>query len=108
MGDGREVLVLAAGGNLGDGGHRDALVRDGNAVLVLQVVCGLYEILGRGRDPVVDLVAHAAHVLVGAARQADAHGDGAEVEVLLGDHREGLGHFLRSDVHLHAPLRLVR
>ena len=52
------------------------------------------------RDAVVDLVAHAAHVLIGAACKRDAHGDRSEVKVLLRDHGKRLGYFLRRDIHL--------
>ncbi len=38
-------------------------------------------------------------VLVGAARERDTHRDRAEVEVLLRDHGQSLGNFLRGDVH---------
>lgn len=105
-GDGGEVGGGAGGGDLRDRRDRDALVGDGDAVLALEVLRGGDEVLGRVRDLVVDLLAHAVHVLVRASHERDAHGDGTQVEVLLGDHGESLGDFPWGDVHV-APFVLV-
>ena len=94
-----EVDVRAGGGDLGDGRYGDTLVDNGNAILALEVLRGLHEVLGLGGDAVIHLGAHAVEVLVRATHERDAHGDGADVEVLLGHHVECLGDLFCSNRH---------
>ena len=102
VGQGHQVGVLAGGGDLRHGGNGDALVHNGDAVFALQALGRLDQVLRGGGDMVVHLGAHALKVLVRATHKRDAHGDGADVEVLLGDHSACLGDFCGRDRH--APL----
>ena len=94
-----EVLFGAARGDLRHRGNRDALVHDGNAVFALEALGRFHQMLGGRRHVVVDLGAHAAQILIGAAHERDAHGHGANVQMLLRDHAAGFGDFCRGDSH---------
>ena len=106
QGQGDEVLAFAGRAGDGDGRDGDALVDDGDAELALDIAAGLDQLFGAGADLVVDLVAAAAHVLVGAVQQGDAHGDGADVQVLLVHHGDGVEDILQTQ-HIPHLLQLV-
>ena len=106
MGERRQVLVGARGGDLRDGRDRDALVDDRDAVLALEVARGLDEALGGRGDAVVHLGRHAREVLVGTAHEGDAHGDGADIEVLLRDHAACLSDLSGRNRHSSAPFQV--
>ena len=74
----------------GDGGDGDALVDDGDAVLLGDVLPGLDQVLGVAADLVVDFAGGLVHVGVDAVEKGDAHGDGADIQVLVVDHIDGL------------------
>ena len=83
--------VSAAGSEKhGDGGDRDPLVDDGDAVLTLDVFAGPDEMLRFADNLLVDAVAGPVDVRVRAVEQRNAHGDGTDVEVFLVDHVYGL------------------
>ena len=71
-------------------GHGDALVDNRDAVFALELLGGGHEVLCRGSEAVVDALRHDVDVLVHAAAQVQAEGDRADVEMLLGDHLQGL------------------
>ena len=90
---GQRVLdrVSAAGGeDHGDRGDGNAFIDDGDAVLPLDVLTGLYEMFRFADDLLVDAVAGPVDVRVGAVEQGDTHRDGSDVEVFLVDHVYGL------------------
>ncbi len=99
MSDGCEVLVFAAGCNLSHRSYGDALVDDGNTVLVLEVLRCFYQVLGSAGYVVVHLVAHAIEILVGASHKGNAHRDGTNVEVLLLNHSTGLCNLCNGNRH---------
>ena len=72
------------------GGDGDTFVDDGNAELILNLPAGFHQLLGGGGDLVVNLPAGGVGVRVAAVQQADAHGDGADVQMLVVDHLDGL------------------
>ena len=76
----------AGPGNHGDGGDGDALVDNGDAVLPGDVLAGFHQVLGVAADFVVDLLAGLVHIGVDAVQQGDAHGDGADIQVLVVNH----------------------
>ena len=78
--------VRASPGNHGDGGDGDALVDNGDAVLPGDVLAGFHQVLGVAADFVVDLLAGLVHIGVDAVQQGDAHGDGADIQVLVVNH----------------------
>ena len=82
--------IPAGGGSQhGDGGHRDPLVDDGDAVFRLQLFAGAHQVLGAADDLLVDLLAGALDLPVRAVQQGDAHGDGTDVQVFVLDHPDG-------------------
>ena len=83
----RFARACADQGNRGDG---DALIDDRNAVVAFDGLAGGNEVLGIGGDLAVDVVAGLVDIVRGAVEQRDAHGDGADVELLLLDHLIGL------------------
>ena len=89
QGKGHAVLRLAGPGHQGHGSDGNALVHDGDAELPLDVLAGLDQLLRIPGDLVVDLLTGPLRVRVTAAQQGDAHGDGADVQVLLVDHLNG-------------------
>ena len=99
----RFARACADQGNRGDG---DALIDDRNAVVAFDGLASGYEILGIRGDLVVDVVADFVDAVGRAVQQADAHGDGAHVELLLLDHLVGLVDL--HDIQHGFSLRLVR
>ena len=73
----------------GDGRHADALVDDGNAVFGADVLHGGHQIGRLGHDLVVDLLTGLFRVRVDAVQQADPHGHGPHVQIVLGEHLDG-------------------
>ena len=65
---------------------RDALVGDGHTERAFDFFGDVDEAARRARDLVVDALAGAMQIVGGAVAQRDAHGDGADVEVLGLDH----------------------
>ena len=92
VGDLDEVLARLAGAGTDqrDRGDGDALVDDRDAVVAFDGLAGGNEVLGIGSDLAVDVVAGLVDIVRGAVEQRDAHGDGADVELLLLDHLIGL------------------
>ena len=87
---GQTVPVLAALRHQGHGGHGDALVYNGNAVFPFDGAAGFHQFF----RPPTDFVVHPPGAFpgggVGAVPEGDAHGDGADVQVLVVDHVQGL------------------
>ena len=92
VGDLDEVLARLAGAGTDqrDRGDGDALVDDRDAVVAFDGLAGGNEVLGIGSDLAVDVAAGLVDIVRGAVEQRDAHGDGANVELLLLDHLIGL------------------
>ena len=105
LGKVHRVGVRAGTQQHGDGGDADALVDDGDAVLGADVLHSRNEPGGAGGDLVINFFAGFPGVRVDAVQQADAHGDGAHVQIVLREHLDGL-----EDVagvhHAHSSLSL--
>ena len=89
-GEGNVVLGLAGPGDQGHGRDGDALVDDGNAQFLFNALARGHQVLGAAADLVIDLPGGGLGIGVGAVQERDTHGDGADVQVLLGDHIDGL------------------
>ena len=74
----------------GDGCDTDAFVDDGNTVLGTDMLHRGHKVCGLGGDLVIDVLARLLRVRVDAVQQADAHGDGAHVQIVLSEHLDGL------------------
>ena len=96
-GEGGVVVRLRGGGHQGDGGHRDALVDDGDAELLLNGLAGGHQLLGVPGDFIVNGAAGLLGVAAGAGQQGDSHGDGAHIQMLLVDHLNGLHDFVLTE-----------
>ena len=96
-GEGDVVAALAGSGHQRDRGHRDSLVDNGDAELPLDILAGGDQVLGPAADLVVDLLAGGFGIGVGAVQQGDAHGDGADIQVLPVEHVDGLEDFRGMD-----------
>ena len=83
------VCVRAGTQQHGNGGNADALVDDGDTVLGADVLHGGDKVRGLGGDLVVDVLAGLFGVRVDAVQQADAHGHGAHVQIILREHLDG-------------------
>ena len=90
QGKGHQILRVAGTGHQRHGGDGDALIDDGDAELALDVVTRLHQMLGVAGDLVIDFIAAALGILTDAVQQGDAHGDGADVQMLLVDHIDGV------------------
>ena len=110
VGDRDEILggLAAAGADEGDRGDGDALVDDRDAEVALDVLARGDEILRVARDFVVDVRTGGVEVRGGAIQQADAHCDGAHVELLLLDHLVGLMDLHDIQHGRVCPFRFVR
>ena len=58
-------------------------------VLLLNILPRGHQMLGLAGDLVVNVVAQAVPVVADAIEKGDAHGDGADVQILLPDHLDG-------------------
>ena len=74
----------------GDGCDTDAFVDDGNTVLGTDMLHRGHKVCGLGGDLVIDVLAGLFGVRVDAVQQADAHGHGAHVQIVLREHLDGL------------------
>ncbi len=83
MGKRDEVLVRTGGCDLGNRSNRHALVDDRNTVIALKPLCSLDKVLGSTRHMVVHLRAHALQVIIRTAHERYAHGDRADVQIVL-------------------------
>ena len=103
-----EILGALAGAcaDQGNRGDSDALVDDRDAEIAFDGLAGGHEVLGVHGDLVVDVLADLVDAVGCAIQQADAHGDGAHVELLLLDHLVGLVDL--HDIQHGFSLRLVR
>jgi len=88
----------------GDGGHRNALVDNGDSVLLLDFIAGPHKLPGPGGDFVVHLLAGARNIAVHAVQQRNTHGDGADVQVLLLNHGDGFQN-IADIIHTKTSLR---
>ena len=82
--------LAGAGADDGDGGDGHPLVDDGDSDLEGDLVAHPDQVLGAGRDLVVDVLAQLVQVGGHAVQERDSHGDGPHVEVLRHDHLVGL------------------
>jgi hypothetical protein len=98
----RVVVRVAALRHERHGRHRHACVDDGHAVLALDLLPGGNQPLGAAADLVVGLAAGDREVRMRAVPQADAHRDGADVELLHLHHADGLDDLLGRELQRHA------
>ena len=87
-GDGHKVLRLSAcrGAHQSDGGHRHALVDDGHAEISGDGFSGLHQLSREPEYLRVYLLVGPLQVRVRTVQQADAHGDGADIQKIVVDH----------------------
>jgi hypothetical protein len=88
--------------------HGDALVDDRNAVFRSNFFAGTDQILGEPADLVVSFRCRHGKIGMGTIAQADAHGDGANVEILHLHHADGFDDFLgevTADAHAGSRVR---
>ena len=90
QGKGHKVLCSTAGGNQSHGGDGNAFVDNRDAELAFNILAGFYQIFSVTGDLVINLVAAALRILADAVQQGDAHGDGADVQMVLVDHIDGV------------------
>ena len=100
------VCLRAGTQQHGNGGNADALVDDGDAVFGTDVLHGRYQVGRLGGDLVVDILAGLFGVRVDAVQQADAHGHRADVQVVLGEHLDGLKN-ITGVKHTHSSVVLL-
>ena len=102
FGEGDVVLRLRGGGHQGNGGDGNALVDDGDAKFLFDLLAGSHQLFRAAGDLVVDPRAGFLRVAVGAGEEGDTHGDGPHVQMLLVDHLDGL-HDLVMTEHTAPP-----
>ena len=78
-----------------DGGDGHPLVDDRDAVLLLNVLTRSHQLFGLAGDLIVNVVAQAVPVVADAIEERDAHGDGADIQILLPDHLDGFQYISR-------------
>ena len=82
----------------GDRRYADALIYDRDAKLCRNFIADLYQIARLVGDLGVNFLRGFVDIGIDAVKQADAHRDRADVEILLLDHRDRFGYVF--DVHL--------
>ena len=95
QGEGDVVLRVAAARHQRHGGDGDALVDDGDTEFAFDIPARLHQLFRPAADFVVNFVAAALGILADAVQQGDAHGDGADVQMLLVDHVDGVKNVLQ-------------
>ena len=90
LGKVHRVCIRAGAQQHGNGGNADALIDDGDTIFRADVLHGGHQIGRPGGDLAVSLLTGFAGVRVDAVQQADAHGDGAHIQVVLGEHLDSL------------------
>ena len=76
-------------GHQGNGGNGNPLVDNGNSKFCLNFTANLHQILGTAGNLSINFITAGLKIRVTAVQQTDAHGDGADVQMLLFNH--GLG-----------------
>ena len=95
QGEGNVILRVAAARHQRHGGDGDALVDDGDAEFAFDIPARLHQLFRTAADFVVNFVTAALGILADAVQQGDAHGDGADVQMLLVDHVDGVKNVLQ-------------
>src|SRR5579875_1490846 len=93
-----DAVAIERAGYKRDRRHRDAVVDDRNAELAGDFLAYPPQIAGDPRHPIVNPLANPAGAVAGAIEQADADGDGADVEPLEPDHVDGLENLLGREI----------
>ena len=102
------VRVRAGTQQHGNGGHADPLVDDGDAILGADVLHRRHQIGRLGGDLIVNFLAGLFGIRVDAVQQADAHGNGAHVQIILRKHLDGFEDVAGVD-HTHWSLpRIIK
>ena len=101
----RQICCICAGGDVCNRRDRDALVGNGDSVFALKVAGNFHQMFRLPHNTLVNLLAHAVQIIVRARIERYSHGNCAEVKILLADHCERFGNFLRRNVHAD-PLRV--
>ncbi|MNW03981.1 hypothetical protein D3C71_1999950 [compost metagenome] len=65
--------------------------------MALQVFAGFDQMLGGAGDFIIYILVKNLQVRMRAVQQADAHGDGAHIQVHFADHLVGFLHFHQGD-----------
>ena len=73
----------------GNGSHGQTLVDDRNAVHSLDGLAGGNQRFGKTADLFINLVAGPTDIAVRTVQEGNAHGDGADVKILVVDHADG-------------------
>ena len=95
QGEGNVILRVAAARHQRHGGDGDALVDDGDTEFAFDIPARLHQLFRTAADLVVNFVTAALGILADAVQQGDAHGDGADVQMLLVDHVDGVKNVLQ-------------
>ena len=86
LGKRNKILRLARACDQRDGRDGNALVDDGNAKLPFDLAACRNQMLGLPADLVVNFPGAGLRIRVGAVQKRNAHGDGADVQMLMVDH----------------------
>ena len=106
VGEAHGVLALTGRRHHADGGDGDALVDDGDAVFLFDVLSCFDQVLGAAHDLVIDLDARLFDVLVETVEQRNTHGDGPHVQVFVVDHMDGFQNVFGFQ-HIQNPFKTV-
>ena len=80
-----------------DGRDRDTFIDDGDAVLRLDVLARLNEILRRARDLLIDILAELLEIWMGTVPQGDSHRNGTHIEAVFCNHPIGFTDVLKCN-----------
>ena len=87
---------IAAFANHGNRRHGNTLVNDGHAQVRLDIFPGPYQLFRFLCNFVINFIRADFHIRMPAVPQADAHGDGTHVQVVMGDHLRRFQHIIKG------------
>ena len=77
--------------------YSDALVNDRNTVFAADILTGFYEILGIAADLIVNLCTCFMDIGIDTVEKRDAHGNGADIQILVIDHIDSFKNIMCID-----------
>ena len=100
FGEPQQILRAGAAGDQGNRRHRDAVVDDRQPEFLGDVRAHPAQVAGDPLDLVVDVAAQPVRRIAHAVEQADADGDGADIELLGPHHGDGFEDLLAGEVEM--------
>ena len=90
----RIIIRLAGRRHNGNGRHRNAFIDDGDTEFALNIAAHLHQVTGAAGDFLINFFSAGMDIRIGTIQQRNAHGNRADIQVLLIQHLDGLQNFI--------------